>query len=279
MYADDLIILSRTAPGPKKCLDCLSSYCEKLKLSINMTKTKCLSFQSKNKKCKKVQFKVNNSVIENESEYKCLEMTINAAGSLSPTLSNFSEKARRAIFALNNQFSLKRLPVRIALKLFDSYISPILLYGLEIWMPFYQTDFNKRDSTKIEFVHLKFCKHISGVNRFTSNILVRGEVCRMPLKTAVDTKIVQYYKHLINSENKLVHQTLQLDREMHENQCSDTFTGYINTLSHDIGVQQGSKGTEGYRKAKVKYMIYDHYQKIWELKLNLNPKARFYHSF
>ena len=74
---------------------------------------------------------------------------------------------------------------------------------------------------------------------------------RMPLKTALDTKIVQYYKHLINSENKLVHQALQLDREMHENQCSDTFTGYINALSHDIGVQQESKGTEGYSKARL----------------------------
>ena len=124
MYADDLIILSRTAPGLQKCLDCLSSYCQKWKLSINMKKTKCMSFQSKNKKCKKVQFRVNNSVIENVIE-------------------NSSEKARRAIFALNSRFTLKRLPVRIALKLFDSYISPILLYGLEIWMPFHQTDFNK----------------------------------------------------------------------------------------------------------------------------------------
>ena len=59
-------------------------------------------------------------------------MTINTAGSLSPTLSNSSEKARGAIFALNNRFSLKRLPVRIALKLFDFYVSPILLYGLKI---------------------------------------------------------------------------------------------------------------------------------------------------
>ena len=84
MYADDIIILSRTAPGLKKCLDCLSSYCQKWKLSINMTKTKCMSFQSKNKKGKKVQFRVNNSVIENVSEYKYLGMTINAAGSLSP---------------------------------------------------------------------------------------------------------------------------------------------------------------------------------------------------
>ena len=58
----------------------------------------------------------------------------------------------------------------------------------------------------------------------------------MPLKTAVDTKIVQYYKHVINLENKLVHQALQLDREMHESQCSDTFTGYINALSNNIGM-------------------------------------------
>ena len=57
-----------------------------------------------------------------------------------------------------------------------------------------------------------------------------------------------------------------------------TFTGYINALCHDIGVQ-GSKEIEGYSKAKIKYMIYDHYQKIWELRLNLNPKARFYRSF
>ena len=102
----------------------------------------------------------------------------------------------------------------------------------------------------------------------------------MPLKTAVDTKRVQYYKHLINLENKLVHQVLQLDRQMYENQCSDTFTGYINALSNDIGMpMQGSKGIESYSKAKVKHMIYYHYQKIWKLRLNLNPKARFYHSF
>ena len=112
MYADDLIILSRSAPGHQKCLNCLSSYCQKWKLSINMVL------------------------------YPQHSVTL-------------VKGARRAIFALNNKFSLKRLPVKIALKLFDSYISSILLYGLEIWIPFYQTVFNKWDSTKIEFEHLK----------------------------------------------------------------------------------------------------------------------------
>ena len=84
IYADDLIILSRSAPGLQKCFDCVCFYCQKWKLSINMTKTRCMSFQSKNKKCKKIQFKVNNSVIENVSKYKCLGMTINAAGFLCP---------------------------------------------------------------------------------------------------------------------------------------------------------------------------------------------------
>ena len=91
------------------------------------------------------------------------------------------------------------------MKLFDSYISRVLLYSLEIRMPFHQTDFNKWDSIKIKFVHLKFFKHILDVNRPTWNILVRGEVGRMELITTVDTKIAQHYKHLINSENKIVY--------------------------------------------------------------------------
>ena len=65
-----------------------------------------MSLQPKNEKYNKIQFKVNNSVIENVSEYKYLGMTINAADSLSPTLSNSDEKAKRAIFAPNNRFSL-----------------------------------------------------------------------------------------------------------------------------------------------------------------------------
>ena len=94
------------------------------------------------------------------------------------------KKKRKAIFALNHRFSIKTLPIEIALKLFDSYINPILLYVLDIWMPFYSVDFNKWDHTEIESVHLQFCKHILGVNRSTSNILVRGELGRYPFESS-----------------------------------------------------------------------------------------------
>ena len=170
----------------------LSKFCHEWNLSINMEKTKCITFQKENRKSGKNNFLINNVEVKNTTEYRYLGMNINAAGSLSPTLVKGCQKGRKAIFALNRRFSIKKLPIEIALKLFDSYINPILLYGLDIWMPL---DFNKWDHTEIESVHLQFCKHILGVNRSTSNILVRGELGRYPLKVTIDTRIIQTYKH------------------------------------------------------------------------------------
>ena len=82
-------------------------------------------------------------------------------------------------------------------------------------MPFHSVDFNKWDHTEIDSVHLQFCKYILGVNRSTSNILVKGELGIYPLKVAIDTRIIQTYKHFFNSKNDLVYQALQIDKNLY----------------------------------------------------------------
>ena len=44
-----------------------------------------------------------------------------------------SQKARRAFFALNRKIKPRHIPVNIALKLFHAYVTPILLFGAEVW--------------------------------------------------------------------------------------------------------------------------------------------------
>ena len=44
MYADDLVIFSKSAHGLQKSLDRLSSYCDTWKLNINLDKTKVMLF-------------------------------------------------------------------------------------------------------------------------------------------------------------------------------------------------------------------------------------------
>ena len=70
-----------------------------------------------------------------------------------------------------------KLPTDIMLKLFDSCVAPILLYGCEVW-GYENTDI-------IEKVHTKFCKFIFGVSKFSHNMPIYGELGRYPLSITI----------------------------------------------------------------------------------------------
>ena len=80
----------------------------------------------------------------------------------------------------------------MALKLFDSLIRPILLYASEVWEPFLNHDTAKWDYNVIEKIHMQFIKRILGVNRSTTNILVRGEVGRHSLQDEATRRNIRY---------------------------------------------------------------------------------------
>ena len=72
--------------------------------------------------------------LNNVKSVKYLGVSISVKNcSFSKTLENLSMKANRAIFSINNKFKLSKLPIRLALKIFQSQITPILLYGSEVW--------------------------------------------------------------------------------------------------------------------------------------------------
>jgi hypothetical protein len=57
--------------------------------------------------------------------------------------------------------------------LFDRMVTPILLYGSEIW----GTEIREA----IEIIHRKLCKYVMGVGSQTSNTAVLGDCGRYPL--------------------------------------------------------------------------------------------------
>ena len=79
-----------------------------------------------------------------------LGVTLDAGCSFKPTLEDLSEKATRAIFAINNRFKFSKIPIKTALKLFDTSVAPI------------DHDFDKSNVNEIENTHLQFCQHILG---------------------------------------------------------------------------------------------------------------------
>ena len=87
-----------------------------------------------------------------------------------------SLKAGRAIYALNTKIKLSRIPTRLALKIFNCQIKPILLYGSEVWGPYVDFDYDTWDYSQVERIHTQFLKRSLSCNYQTSNIMSRGEV-------------------------------------------------------------------------------------------------------
>ena len=135
-YADVIIIISHSALGLQACLDCLDKFCKVWKMIINTTKTKCITFQKKNKLNKTELFTVGNCILSNVCEFTYLGIKINASGSFRSSPKFLGENANRACFALNNHLKVRDIPVVIALKLFDATVLPILTYGAEVWAAF-----------------------------------------------------------------------------------------------------------------------------------------------
>ena len=83
LYADDLIILSRSKTGPQNCLDKLSSFCTSWIMKINP----------------KINL-VDSQIIDVEQEYTYLGTRMSSSGNFSVSREHLKEKALHALFSL-----------------------------------------------------------------------------------------------------------------------------------------------------------------------------------
>ena len=148
-----------TQEGLQTCLDELYKYCIEWKLDVNIDQTKCMQFMNISKLQNK-QFRFGDRAIKNVKEFTYLDITFNGSTSFQPALKELSNKANRALFSSNSKYKLSKLPLDIAIKLFDAMISPILLYGSEVWGAYEynsnQENLHKWDKSPIEAVHTQF---------------------------------------------------------------------------------------------------------------------------
>ena len=119
------------------------------------------------------------------------------------------------------------------IKIFDSCIAPTLLYGSEFGLLI--SHYTKWESTPIERIHTQYLKRLLGVNRSTTNILVRGETGRNPLLASTLTRNINYIKYFNNKCNStLVKQALDYEtsNEIHFLITCDAYTERIELFNH-----------------------------------------------
>ena len=290
MYADDIVLLSKSQKGLQCALNVLSLYCHKWKLSINMKKTKIMIFNSRNDPSKK--FFINSDQLAITGQYTYLGIIFTPSGSFKRAIDTLTLKATKAWNSISQNFSIwNGTPVKILLKLFTSIAQPIMLYGSEIWgsylfrkpnlVSFTDMIFNpKLDSEKF---HLKVCKQMLGINRKSSNISSLLELGRYPIVINIYKALIVYLLRIMNTaKSPLLNTALSIHNGL-GNMSMLNFTNLPVTIACLIGyIKKGfrknciSKGKLHLESKKIMMKLQAAFVQIFPSIINQNKKLCLY---
>ena len=296
LWADDLVLLALDGQSLQKLINVVHNFCTKWGLSVNISKTAILIFNSSGRLLKEsTGFTYGSLNIPSDNKYCYLGITLTLSGSLSVTMEELRKKGLRAYFSLKSLVDISQLSIPAIFKLFDALIVPVLSYGCQIW--FHKTAFtnqfirktfeskpseyiSKLASDPIERLHMKFLKWTLGVHKKTSNLFCWGDTGRCPLLQSISKQSVDYFYRLegmtvANSENLVRHAfedqrrlALPWFKRMSEliNQCVS-----MNNVCQQTGDTYATRSG-----AIVKLQLEKAFKLTWAKAVNESSKLKFY---
>ena len=136
--------------------------------------------------------------------YCYLGIEISCSGSFGLARSSLVEKAKKATFPLKALINQFQLPVKKSLDLYNSLISPILLYNAENLAHLSHkqiADLEENKKSMLEMMmntymngsQYKFLKYILGVKSNCSNLATLGEMGEFPLILRAWTSVISFW--------------------------------------------------------------------------------------
>jgi hypothetical protein len=81
------------------------------------------------------------------------------------------------------------LPVDIQLELFDTMVSPVVMYGCEVW------GFKKNNI--LESFCLQFYRILLGLKKCTPNCILYGELGRYPIDMFIKCRMIAFWQRIV----------------------------------------------------------------------------------
>ena len=209
MYADDLVLMSKTKRGLQNCINKLYKYSCKWKLEVNLNKTKVIVFQNNTKKDSS-QFFFGNSEIEKCQHYKYLGTIITHTGNFKLNEVNLKKKGLRAAYIIAQ--NLNQVKPSLYLDIFHKIVEPILTYNGEITMAYIpkKWDLAKfkeklwEQGRELNKVLLSSIRQALGVHKKICNIALLAETGNYPIIFNIYINIFKYWIRLNSSPSNLL---------------------------------------------------------------------------
>ena len=191
MFADDVALLSDTVVGLQRQFNLLCDFCKEKKLKVNIPKTKVVVCKNGSLLSRNENWTFDGEKVEVVNAFTYLGLTLSMQLSFNRMASDQAIKAKRVlVFLLNSLYELGQLPKDAFFKLFDRKISPVLLYGSEIW------GFTKRES--VELVQRYACKRYMCVGLRACNAAVLGDCGRFPIWIESAKRCIKYWIKILS---------------------------------------------------------------------------------
>ena len=209
LYADDLVLFSSSRDGLQNCLFRLQTFSKSRNLAINSAKTKTMIFNTTGRLIKQT-FIVDNKQLEHVQTFCYLGFDVKASGVVRAAINALYDKANKAMRPLKGAISRFNIPLKTSIKLFHTYISPILLYTTKNWMALsnkriqnfaHETIFNDIETSKTDILHRQFLKYIIGVSKSCPNLAIYGETGEVPLSLKAYRLMLNYWYRIKNLPN------------------------------------------------------------------------------
>ena len=154
-------------------------------------------------------------------------------------------------------------------------ITPILLYGTEVW--------GCENADIIDQFYLKFCKSLL---QTTPSVMIYGELGTTPLHLKIKSRVSSFlYRTVSGSKDKIYYKLYQLMHYLHENDLfhSDLIKTVHNTLNtkglYDIWLSHDTFYSQAAFKNKVKTRISAQFKQEWKSNIGKSEKCLNYRLY
>jgi exonuclease III len=277
LYADDVVLLSKTKAGLQNCITLLKRFCNDIGMEINCNKSKIMIF-NKAGKLIPTTFSIGNNQLELTKEYKYLGIILTPSGSFSTAKEQLYKKSLKAHFKLCSTLQDLNKP-DLGLHLFNHTITPILTYCSEIWGAFNPTIKNIDTMSfksiymhsKIEKTQKMFARFLLGIPKYCQTEALLGELGWNPLYSQIISSVIKYWHRLstmgstsLLGDALLVHKELQIKE--YEN-VLDTVQLMLNKLNITLSLTDIENLSEGQMSKIIKSHITETIDQEWHMSL------------
>ena len=280
LYADDIVLIADSPKCLQNSINSLHNYCKKWHLIVNISKTKVMQISNKAIST----FFCNGDKLENVDSFKYLgHMLTNKRRIHSKMTDYLSTQAHKALFALqgDSKQALGKIDPMLSLRMFDTYILPILEYNSEIWT-------SEKSMPELENLQLGYLKNILGVRKQTPSLAVYGETGRFPLHVRQKIRMVNYWIRLERApDDSLLKKCLNLQKGIYRNAVNGN--NWFNKVCHvlnscnieyDISNLSNFNIVNISKKVKLRLYEAEHERLINEINdSSQQPKLRTYKLF